>query len=140
MPVSTQQYTRRPLGGDPIHQELTRLPSGFLNKLCFPTDANGDRVVWPGLVVSEVQGGLEEGEMTGSQPYYVPYSSSAAYGTGSDTAVGVLRERIDATVTDWQITPVDVGIAYEARCYVGGGALGDISAAIKTNLSRMKWR
>jgi hypothetical protein len=140
MPVSIQNYTRKPLRGDPIHLELSRLPTGFLSKECFARDTNGDRYVYAGLIVAEVNGGLYEGEITGSQPYYVPYSATAAYGTGSDTAVGILAEPHDETLTDWQIAPVDRGTAYEARCYVDPDVVGTVPAAVKTSLSDIKWR
>jgi len=142
MPVdpTSEQYTRRPLGGDPIHLELSRLPTGFLPKTYFPADANNDRIVYQGLIVAEVSGGLPESRMTGSQPYYVPWSAAGSYGSGSDTAVGILREIHDATLSDWQVAPVDRGTAYERRCYCGGSSIGVIPAAVKTNLSDIKWR
>lgn len=139
LPVG-ENYQRRPRGGNPIHVELTRLPGGFLNKECFPQDANGDRIVYQGLILGQVDGGLYASGMTASQTYYVPYSAAATYGTGSDTAVGILAEIHDATVTDWQIAPVDRGTAYEKRCYEGGGPLGTVSDAVKTDLSDIKWR
>lgn len=142
LPVPTS-YTRRPVGGKVIHDpfKVQRLPTGFLNRNCFPADADtGDRIVYQGLIVAQVNGGLEESEMTGSQPYYVPWSASAAYGTGSDTAVGIMDVWHDATVTDWQIAPVYHGQAYEKRCYCGGGPLGSIPASVKTDLSDITWR
>jgi hypothetical protein len=78
--------------------------------------------------------------MTSSQVYYVPYSSAATYGTGSDTAVGILAEPHDATLTDWPVAPVNFAQAYEKRCYVPGGKIGDIATAIKTDLSKIEWR
>jgi hypothetical protein len=142
MPIATQSFQRRPLGGDPIHDEgrPARLKSGFLPKSYFPEDTNGDRLVWQGLVVAQVTGGVSESSMTGSQVYYVPWSASAAYGTGSDTAVGILREFHDETVTDWLVAPVFHGTAYEKRCYCGGGSLGSIPASVKTDLTRITWR
>jgi len=139
MPVVPLNYTRRPLGGDPIHQELTRLPTGFLPKAYFPADTNGDRFAWQGLILAEVTGGVAAGLMA-SQKYYVPYSAAGSYGSGSDTPVGILAEFHDETLTSWQIVPVDRGTAYEARCYEGGGPLGTVSAAVKTALADIKWR
>ena len=139
LPVNTN-YTRRPRGGDPICQEISRLPTGFLVRDYFPADDNGDRIVYQGLILAEVEGGVAASSMTASQPYYVPYSPTAAYGTGSDTAVGILAEMHDLTVTDWQVSPVDRGIAYEQRCYVGGGPLGVVPSAVKTDLSGITWR
>ena len=139
MPVVPENYTRRPLGGDPIHEERHRLPTGFLPKAYFVADDNGDRFAWQGLVVAEVEGGVAAGLMA-SQKYYVPYSAAGSYGTGSDTAVGIMAEFHDETLTSWQIAPVDVGTAYEARCYEGGGPLGTVSATAKTDLSDIKWR
>jgi hypothetical protein len=141
LPVNTS-YTRRPIGGKPIHDEAkaARLPTGFLVRTSFPVDDNGDIIVYQGLIVAEVNGGVEASEMTGSQPYYVPWSATAAYGTGSDTAVGILAEWHDLTVTDWQVAPVCDAWAYEKRCYCGGGPLGSIPASVKTDLSDIKWR
>lgn len=133
-------YTRRTTGGKPIHQALTRLPTGFLPASYWPETDEGDIRVYQGVILAEVTGGLPESDMTTAQPYYVPYSPGGAYGTGSDTAVGILEHDVDATYSDWQITPVDRGTAFEVYCYVPGGAYGDISAAVKTDLSDMKWR
>ena len=143
MPVDTytnETYRRRPLGGDPIHSELSRLRSYFMPSSYHPRDANGDRLIYQGLVVAEVSGGIPESWMTASQPYYVPWSAAGSYGTGSDTAVGIVREFHDGTLSDWQVTPVDRGIAYEARVYCGGGPIGSVPAVVKTNLSGITWR
>lgn len=142
MPVSPQNYQRVPLGGDPIHNEMTgmRRPTGFLVASYWPADTNNDRWIRQGALLAEVTGGVAASSMSGSQSYYVPYSPTAAYGTGSDTCVGILREDIDATLSDWQIAPVSHGTAYTSRCYVPGGALGDIPAAAQTDLTHMGWR
>ena len=141
MPVQVGlNYTRRPYGGDPIHTEITRLTSGFLPASYFLRDDNGDRIVWQGLVLAMVAGGVAASSMTGSQNYYVPWSAAGSYGAGSDTAVGILREIHDATLSDWQVIAVDRGTAYERRCYCGGGPIGSIPASVKTDLTDIKWR
>lgn len=138
--ASGNYFQRKPRRGRAIHLELSRLPGAFLDTSGIPADSNGDKVIEPGLILAQATGGFAASDVTPSQTYYVPYNSGAAYGVGSDTAVGVLDERHDATLTDWQVAPVDRGTAYERRCYVAGGSLGDIAAAIKTNLSGIKWR
>jgi hypothetical protein len=105
----------------------------------FPADAEGDVLVRRGLVLAVVNGGLAESEVTTSQPYYVPYHDGALYGTGSDAAVGILREGLDCTVTDHVIAAVNRGDAIEAHCYVGGGPLGDVDAAGEADLTLIKW-
>jgi hypothetical protein len=139
MPARTV-YTRRTGSGPPIHLALSRLPTGFLPKDFWPTNAEGDCIAYQGAILAEVQGGLYESDMTISQPYYVPYSAAALYGVGSDEAVGILETTYDLTYSDWQITPVDRGSAFTKYCYEPGGPYGTISAAVRTQLSGIKWR
>ena len=133
-------------GQDPIFDEpsrLTRLRGGFLIRSHFTAEASarGDLMVPRGLIVAQVEGGLEENQITGAQLYYVPYSATAAYGTGSDTADGILREGVNLTQPfNRTVAPVKTGEAYTSACYAAGGAMGDISAAIKTDLTGITWR
>jgi hypothetical protein len=137
---SRSETTRRTTGGKPIHLAISRLPTGFLPRSYHPDSAEGDKRVFQGMILAEVSGGLPESDMTVSQPYYVPYSVSAAYGVGSDTAVGILEHDVDATYSDWQITPVDRGTAFQKYCYEPGGPYNSITAAVKTDLADIKWR
>lgn len=140
MPVYPTAWTRRPLGGEAISLELSRLPTGFLVASFWPLDSSGDRYIRQGVILAEVSGGVLASSMTASQPYYVPYSVSATYGTGSNTAVGILAEPHDETLSDWQVSPVNRGVAVEKRCYEPGGPIGVVTAAVKANLSRIEWR
>jgi hypothetical protein len=131
---------------DPIHDEppnLARGRGGFLPRVHFEAEVSGrnELVIQRGLIVARVTGGIAENEMTGAQVYYPPYSPTGAYGTGTDTAFGILRESMDYTLPfNRTVTPVHTGEAYTSACYVAGGARGDISAAIKTDLANITWR
>jgi len=70
---------------------------------------------------------------------YVPYNASAAYGTGSDTPVGVLHETYDMTYGNRLVAPVWHGVFIESRCFVYGGAVGTVPAAVKTALDDITW-
>lgn len=139
MPKRTT-YTRRFVTGRPIHQDLGRTQDGFLVGSYWTANAEGDKTVYAGAILAELEGGILESDMTVSQPYFVPYSATAAYGAGSDTAAGILAEDWDATYSDWQITLVNHGVAIEKYCYEPGGVYGDISDAVKTDLSNINWR
>ncbi len=133
--------TRRFTAGPPIFLELGRTQTGFLDRNKWPANAEGDRVVYAGAVCAIVSGGLAQSDMTGAQPYIVPYSVGADYGTGSDTPAGILAETWDSTYSDWQITLVDRGTAIEKYCYLPGAPnYGNISDAVKTALTLVKWR
>lgn len=92
-----------------------------------PADSQGQRHVYAGMIVAE----------DSDASYYVPYNASAAYGTGSDTAVGVLREYWNATLGDPIIEPIVFGRLIEKHCYVLGGTLGTISSGIKSDLGHV---
>ena len=133
-------YTRRSTTGRPIHSDLGRTQSGLLMRDYWADNSEGDRIVYAGAIMAEITGGVEASSMTVSQPYFVPYSATAAYGTGSDTAAGILAEDWDATYSDWQVTLVNRGVAIQKYCYVPGGEYNDISDDIKTDLTLIKWR
>lgn len=102
-------------------------PRAFLATY-IPENSYGDRFVYPGLVVAL------------SGHYYVPYNSSASYGTGSDTAVGILTTPVDATMDQEPvISPMYHGQVVEDHCYVLGSSLGSIPAAVKTDLNMIEW-
>jgi hypothetical protein len=92
-------------------------------------DSNNERWVYEGLVVAV--------DSTSSK--YVPYSSTASYGTGSDTAVGVLVERYNLTLGDKAVAPAWHANMVEDYCYIFGAALGSIPAAVKTSLDDIEW-
>ena len=92
-------------------------------------NAYGEKIVYAGLIVA----------VDSTSGKFVPYNASAAYGTGSDTAVGVLDEPYDMTYDDYMVEPVWHGVLIEDNCYVYGGALGTVPAAVKTALSAILW-
>lgn len=132
-------YTSNTLQLNPIHQELPggRQQGGFLPRTHFTAEAStrGIIMVQPGLVVSQLTGGLLEDQMTVSQMYYVPCTPGSLYGTGTNVPAGILSHQVDLSVFDQTITPVHMAWAFEEECYIAGGALGDIPAAIKTTLT-----
>lgn len=93
-----------------------------------PYDSEGNRFIYPGMVLAS------------SGSYYVPYSSTASYGTGSDTAVGMLNEFWDMTLFMKMVSPVTEGTFYEKYCYEFGGTFGTVSAGAKTALSHIQWK
>lgn len=95
----------------------------------YPVDSDGYKFVTEGLVVAK-------NTQTGQ---YVPYDSAAAYGVGSDTAVGVLDDHLDLTHGNEGCTPIFHGKVMEENCFVIGGTLGSISASIKTDLPDVHW-
>ena len=140
MPSAVTTYTRRARTPNPFHQVDRRGESGFLMKSYFTANDDGDIIVEAGTVLAKLTGGINMASMTTSQPYYVPYSQTGAYGTGSDTAAGILDAPYDETYRSWQITPVTSGIVYEKYVTVPGGAIGDVPAAVKTDLSDIEFR
>jgi len=106
-----------------------RLISNFFDSTYAGEDSTGQKYVYPGLVVARDT----------DTNKFVPYSSGASYGTGSNTAVGVLDEFLDVTMGDEAITPVYLGKLIEAHVYVYGVAVGTVSGAVKTALARIEW-
>jgi hypothetical protein len=94
-----------------------------------PLDDNCQRFMYPGMIIAENSAGT----------YYVPYNASAAYGTGSDTAVGVLREFWNCTLGDPIVDVIVHGKLLEKHCFVLGGAVGTVPAGVKTDLPDIKW-
>lgn len=88
---------------------------------------NWEYLLYPGMILGESDGHL------------VPYNSGAAYGTGSDTATGVLGQMIDVGLSDQGVAQVIHAQLIEANCYVFGSDIGDISNAIKTDLTMIQW-
>ena len=90
---------------------------------------DNQRFMYPGMIVAQNSAGT----------YYVPYNASAAYGAGSDTAVGVLREFWNCTLGDPIIEPIKHGKLIEAHCFVLGGTVGTVPAGVKTDLPDITW-
>lgn len=112
---------------------VLRGKSGWLARAYFPVPAaTQEYLARPGLI-------LAESTVSGFEGYFVPYSSTVAYGGGSDTAVGVLGQLVDLTDTDEGVAPVIHAKLIEAKCYVLGGALGTVPAGVKTALSNIHW-
>lgn len=90
-----------------------------------------EKYIYPGMIVavSYISGCY----------YYVPYSAAASYGTGSDTAVGLLWHIHDLTYGDKMIAPAWHAVVREELCFLYGGALGTVSAAVKTSLDDIEW-
>ena len=133
-------YTREAPAGSVMSSVDRRSKTVFLPRSYWPANDDGDRIANAGALCAIIDGGLNQSSMTGSQSYAVPYSPTGAYGTGSDTCDGILDATYDATFSTWQVTLATSGIAYETRCFVPGGTLGDIPAAAKTDLSNIELR
>lgn len=129
MPYYTSR-SRRPIHEVKHGHHHSRLLSNWLDSSYIAADGTtGQKYVYPGLVVA----------VDSSTNKYVPYSAGASYGTGSNTAVGVMDEFLDVTFGDEAITPIWHGGLIEAYCYVYGSAAGTIAAGIKTSLDDIVW-
>ncbi len=106
-----------------------RKQSNWFDRTYIPDDTAGQRYVRPGMVVA----------VDTDTNKYVPYNSGASYGTGSDTAVGVLDTFEILTLGDTATEPVYHGKIIEAHAYVFGTALGTISAGVKTDIPYIEW-
>lgn len=108
---------------------FSRLLSNWLDSSYFATDSAGQKYAYPGMIVAK---DTDTGK-------YVPYSGTASYGTGSDTAVGVLDTFEDVTLEDVAIAPIFHGSIVERYCHAYGGDLGTVAAGVKTALTDIKW-
>lgn len=134
MPIATGSGRRRREEFREImanREHVMRLKSNFLDKNYFSEDAlTHQTIVRPGLVLAQET----------NTKKYVPYHASALYGTGSDTAVGLLDVFQDVTTEDGQIAPVFHGKAIESLIYLWGDAtLGTVPGAVKTALQMIEW-
>lgn len=129
MPVRPT-YTRRQ------HYEVlaigphTRDPNNRLfDSTYLVADANNEKWLYAGTVAA----------VDSTTDKYVPYSSTAAYGTGSNTPVGVFETPYDMTLGDVAVQVLIQGAVKENYCLIFGGALGTISGTVKTALPRLMW-
>lgn len=103
---------------DKSYAQLT-FPSGTLNKYAMP-----------GLILA----------LNSATNKYVPWRADAAYGAGSDTAVGFLNEKLVLTEWDRMCTPIYDAQVIEDNMYTDVGVLGTVPNAIKTTLIHIGWR
>lgn len=128
MPFRTA-YTRK------VHLEVLADPhyytyeSRFFDRTYVPEDANGERWLYAGMVMA----------LNHTTSKFVPYSSTASYGSGSDTPVAVNTEPYDMTFGEKVVTGVDHAKLVEQYCYLYGGARGTIPSAVKTSLAQITW-
>lgn len=92
-------------------------------------DSDGHKFLYPGMILAQ--------DSTSS--YYLPYTQGATYGTGTDTAVGILREFHDATFGDPIVDPIVHGKVIEQHIYEIGAALGTVPSGVKTSLTLIQW-
>jgi hypothetical protein len=88
-----------------------------------------EKLLYPGMVVA----------VDSATSKYVPYSVGASYGTGSDTAVGLLVEPHDVTMGDKIVAPVWHAVVKESYCFLYGSALGSVTSGVKTALANIQW-
>lgn len=109
---------------------VVRQVSGWLDRASFTIPSTVlEYVLRPGMILAK----------NTSSGYYVPWTEAAAYGAGSSTAVGVLGQEVDLTLSSQGVAPVVEAKLIEAHCYVTGQGNGSIPAAVKTTLSRIVW-
>lgn len=111
---------------------VSRRASSWLDSSYFVAGANGQKEVFPGLIVAK-----------NTESYkWVPYNVSASYGPGSDgtnSVVGVMDTFEDVSWGDQAIAPVFHGKVIERHCYVFGQELDSVTAAVKTALPDIEW-
>lgn len=144
--ANTVSYTSRTSGLNPIFEEFQggRREGGWLLREPFLNEANARGIIFiqPGLIVSQVEGGILSNEMTDSQLYYVPCTPGQLYGPGTNVPSGIVSHQIDLSAFNQTITPVYRAQAHENECYCAGGALGDVPVAMRTTLATngIVWR
>lgn len=129
MPFRSSRSALRPELNILRDMHYSPLKSRMFDRTYLADDSNNERWAYEGLVVA----------VDSSTSKYVPYSSTASYGTGRDTAIGVLVERYNMTLGDKPVAPTWHAIVVEDYCYVQGAALGSIPAAVKTALDDIEW-
>lgn len=119
------------LHGDP--GDVRRLASKMFDKayaqLTFPAGTL-NKYTMPGLILA----------LNSVTSKYVPWRADAAYGAGSDTAVGFLNEKLVLSEWDRFCTPIYDAQVIEANMYTDAGVLGTVPAAVKTDLPEIGWR
>ena len=118
-----------------IHLEVLASPhfdtyeSRFFDRTYVPEDTNGERWLYAGMVMA----------LNHATQKFVPYSSGASYGAGTDTPVMVNTEPYDMTFGEKVVTGTFHAQLVERNCYLYGGARGVIPAAVKTALQQIQW-
>lgn len=111
--------------------------SYWFEETYFPVDAQGNRYIDPGLVIAAavVSTDVTYGDVVKA----VPYEPGASYGTGSDTPIGLLDIRLNATLQAEAVAALYHGQVRQRNCYVLGVAKGTISATVKAALPDIDW-
>ena len=107
--------------------------SALMNPNGVAADTYGNKVVYPGTILSKVLGSV----LPTYQEVMVRVSTPT-YGPGSDVAIGVLREIVDLTRGEKIVSYVTHGFCREAVCK-DVGTVGTVAAATKTALSLIQW-
>lgn len=111
---------------------VSRRASNWLDATYFVAGTNGQKELYPGLIVAK-----------NTTTYkWVPYSVSASYGPGSDgvnSVLGVMDTFEDVSWGDQAIAPVFHGKVIKRHCYVFGHNLDSVTAAVKAALSDIEW-
>lgn len=133
MPYNSYDYTihRAPIRNILVTRSLyERKLSNEFDATYWPADSQGRKYVKPGLILAQVGA---------DQSYnYVPYDSGASYGTGSDTAVGILGDFLDVTLGNVATSPYFHGTFIESHCYIGPQE-DAVTASVKTDLKDAYW-
>ena len=131
VPLGSVQFDRENIHEVLVNREhKTPGPSRILEDAYFIADDYQQVKVKPGLIMA----------INSTSNKYVPWNSAAAYGPGSDTAVSLLDVFVDLTYGEVEVSGVTHATAVEDRCYVWGGNMGTVPAAVKTDLALIQWR
>lgn len=98
---------------------------------CIGLNANNERLIYPGMIVS----------ISSVTNNYRPYSATAAYGAGTDVPIGILRDFHNCTLGDKAIEPIVHARVPAQRCYIYGQAPGayNIPAGVRAALNQIVW-
>jgi len=111
---------------------VSRRNSNMLDSSYFVAGANGQKEIYPGLIVAKDT----------ATNKWVPYNVDASYGVGSDGAsstLGVLDTFEDVSLGDQAVAPIFHGKVIARHCYVFGQDLDSVTSAVKTLLPDVEW-
>lgn len=104
-----------------VSKVYNRGKSLFFDQTYVAANTYGERILYPGMLVA----------FSSDKTQYVPWSAASSYGTYSSYFAGILDDLFDFTFESQVVAPATRAVAIEEHCYVYGGAVGTVPAAIK---------
>ncbi len=140
MPVNYGKYVSKSAHEFLVANDIRQVAFGesnFFDATYFPEDADGNKVVTPGLVMAYAAVAVD-GEGTATYKY-VPYEPGGTYGVLSDTPDSLLADRLDVTKAEETTAGLYHGKVKEAKVYVLGQTWDDVKADVKAALADVRW-